>query len=186
MSSITEILTRIEAGEAKASADLLPLVYEELRQLASARLSAENPGQTLQPTALVHEAYVRMVEGQDQESWAGKGHFFAAAAISMRRILVENARRKASLRRGGQFKRVQLGTSNEPPAIFPSDDVLALHEALELLAEKDSRKARLVELRCFAGLTIEKAAGCLGISTATAQRDWAYARAWLHQKIAGV
>lgn len=183
MSEVTQILRKIEQGDGAASAQLLPLVYEELRKLAAAKLSKENPGQTLQATALVHEAYVRLVDVKEAPRWDGRGHFFSAAATAMRRILVDNARRKASFRAGGGLRRLEIDSLNEPAAFSRSDDVLALDEALQALAIKDARKASLVELRCFAGLSNEKAAKCLGISTATAERDWAYARAWLHRRM---
>lgn len=180
MSDVTRILSKIAAGDPQASEELLPLVYEELRRLASAKLANEKPGQTLQATALVHEAYLRMVDVDRDQPWDGRAHFFGAAAESMRRIMIDNARRKKSQRAGGGMVRREL-QPNEPAVPRPDDDLLALDEALKRLASKDPRKAKLVELRCFAGLTNEKAAACLGISTATAERDWAYARAWLHR-----
>jgi RNA polymerase sigma factor (TIGR02999 family) len=183
MSDVTQILSAIEQGDRSASEKLLPLVYEELRRLAARQLSQEKPGQTLQATALVHEAYLRLVGSEDQ-SWDSRGHFFAAAAQSMRRILVDNARQKQSLRRGGKLRRHELDEA-EIEIDAPSDDLLALDEALNKLAEKDKIKAELVKLRYFAGLTGEQAAKALGISTSTADRHWAYARAWLHQEVIG-
>lgn len=183
MTEITRILTAIDQGDAGAAGQLLPLVYEELRRLAARRLSQERPDQTLQATALVHEAYIRLV-GAENQRWDSRGHFFAAAAEAMRRILVDNARRKQSLRRGGDLQRHELDEA-EIVALSPSDDLLALDEALDELAEKDQMKAELVKLRYFAGLTGEQAAKVLGISTSTADRYWAYARAWLHQQILG-
>ena len=170
MSDVTRILTAIEQGDVRASDELLPLVYEELRRLAAAKMSRELPGQTLQPTALVHEAYLRLVEDEPQ-NWNSRGHFFAAAAEAMRRILIENARRKQRLKRGGQRERKNL--YDEDLAIEgPSDDVIALDEALTKLAETDKTKAELVKLRYFAGLTLEQAARMLDISPTTAKRHW--------------
>ncbi len=182
MSEVTRILSQIESGDQAAADQLLPLVYDELRRLAAAKLAHEKPGQTLQATALVHEAYLRLVDVQEAQQWDSRGHFFAAAAEAMRRILVDAARRRSSVRRGGGVRRhdIQL---REPAVEPPGDDLLALDEALQKLGAQDARKARLVELRSFAGLTNAEAAKCLGISTATAERDWAYARAWLHQEI---
>jgi RNA polymerase sigma factor (TIGR02999 family) len=184
MSDATRILSQIEAGDPHAASKLLPLVYDELRKLAAARLVHEPTGQTLQGTALVHEAYLRLVGSQDQQQWNSRGHFFAAAAEAMRRILVEGARKKRALARGGDRGRVDLDLV-EPAAPKLSDDVLALHDALDKLEQKDRQKADLVKLRYFAGLTMEEAATALGISLATAHRYWNYARAWLHQEIAG-
>jgi RNA polymerase sigma factor (TIGR02999 family) len=178
MSDVTQILAAVEAGDPKAAAELLPLVYDELRKLAAARLAAEKPGQTLQPTALVHEAYVRLVGGRQADGWSGRGHFFAAAAEAMRRILVENARKKKAAKHGGDRLRVDLADV-EPAAKRPGLDLLALDDALERLARTDPRKAELVKLRFFVGLTTEQAAGALGISTSTADNDWAYAKSWL-------
>jgi RNA polymerase sigma factor (TIGR02999 family) len=184
MSDVTRILSQVEAGDASAADELLPLVYAELRKLAAARLTHEPCGQTLQATALVHEAYLRLVGAQEQQHWNSRGHFFAAAAEAMRRILVETARKKRALRRGGDRDRVDLDLA-EPAAARLSEDVLALNDALDKLAQKDARKADLVKLRYFAGLTMEQAAEALGISLPTAHRHWNYARAWLHQEIAG-
>lgn len=181
MNDVTRILSAVERGETEAAEQLLPLVYGELRKLAGQRLAQEQPGQTLQATDLVHEAYLRLVGSQDP-GWEGRGHFFAAAAEAMRRILVESARRRRSLKRGGGLVRRPL---EEVELVAPGlgDDLLALDEALAKLAEKDPLKARLVELRHFAGLTLEEAARALGLSTTTAHRYWNYARAWLHQAI---
>jgi RNA polymerase sigma factor (TIGR02999 family) len=183
VSDVTRILNAIERGDAKATDELLPLVYEELRLLAAQKLSHEQPGQTLQATALVHEAYIRLV-GHEAENWNSKGHFFAAAAEAMRRILVENARRKKKLKRGGNRHRIDL------PDIDISisgeiDGLLALDEALARLAQEDSAKADLVKLRYFAGLTLEQVAQVLNISRATASRHWSYAQAWLYHEISG-
>jgi len=183
MSDVTRILNAIERGDAKATDELLPLVYEELRLLAAQKLSHESPGQTLQATALVHEAYVRLV-GHEPESWENRGHFFAAAAEAMRRILVENARRKKRVKHGGGFQRAQLSESvAAEPDERPGDDLIALDEALAKFARKDGLKADLVKLRYFAGLTIPQAAQALGISHATAERHWVYARCWLRAEI---
>jgi RNA polymerase sigma factor (TIGR02999 family) len=184
MSDVTQILSAIERGDPHAAAQLLPLVYDELRRLAAQRMAGEGAGQTLQPTDLVHEAYLRLVDVEKAQHWNSRGHFFAAAAEAMRRILVEHVRRRKSLRRGGDLRRVDLEAA-EPAAPLPSDDVLGLDEALEKLAAADGPKAELVKLRYFAGLTMEQAAELLGISPATAHRWWNYARAWLHQQMTG-
>jgi RNA polymerase sigma factor (TIGR02999 family) len=184
MQNVTQILQAIEEGDSRASARLLPLVYNELRRLAAQRLTAEAPGQTLQPTALVHEAYVRLVGAGDKQRWDSRGHFFAAAAEAMRRILVENDRRKRSLKKGGGRIRAEMDEV-QPAAPEPVEDLLALDEALDKLADKDPVKAELVKLRYFAGMTIAEAAAALGISSATAKRYWTYARTWLYQEIAG-
>jgi RNA polymerase sigma factor (TIGR02999 family) len=181
MTEVTRILNAIERGDAKATDELLPLVYEELRLLAAQRLSHEPPGQTLQATALVHEAYLRLM-GSANESWQNRGCFFAAAAEAMRRILVENARRRRRLKRGGGRKRLPLEEARIV-AQEPSVDLLALDEALVRLEGKDPEKAHLVKLRYFAGLSISQAAEVLGISVATANRHWSYARSWLFQEI---
>ncbi len=210
MSNVTRILSQIDAGNPKAAEQLLPLVYDELRKLAADRLAHEKPGQTLQATALVHEAYLRLVRSEepgagDQEpavsqgsagaspslapspqslapSFHSRGHFFAAAALAMRRILVENARRKLALKQGGQLQRqdVELDCLAQPDQ---ADDVLALDEALARLSEQHPTVARLVELRYFAGLTLDEAAAALELSARTAYRYWAYAKAWLHHEI---
>ncbi len=171
-------------GEPRPAREILPLVYDELRRLAAQRMARESPGQTLQATALVHEAYLRLVGGDPDRPWDGRGHFFAAAAEAMRRILVENARRRHRLKRGGGRGRVDLDDA-QPAAPETDDDLLALDEALEKLAAKDPAKAQLVQLRVFAGLTLAEAAGILGLSISTADRYWAYARAWLRVEIAG-
>lgn len=185
MNEVTRILSAIEGGDTRAAERLLPLVYNELRRLASQRLAREKPGQTLQATALVHEAYLRLVQGGDEHGWDSRGHFFVAAAEAMRRILVENARRKARLKRGGNLQRVDLDVDAIDAPTRDADELLALDEALATLAEEDPRSAKLVELRFFAGLTVEQAAKALGISKGTACRDWAYARARLRLQIAG-
>jgi RNA polymerase sigma factor (TIGR02999 family) len=178
MSDVTRLLEAIGHGDPQATADLLPLVYNELRRLAAQRLSHERPGQTLQPTALVHEAYLRLVDVNAPQDWNSRGHFFAAAAEAMRRILVEQARRKASVKHGGGRHRVELADVASD-SVAPTLDLLALDEALDKLAAKDPRKALLVKLRFFAGLTMQQAAEALGISTTTADNDWAYAKTWL-------
>jgi RNA polymerase sigma factor (TIGR02999 family) len=178
MSDITRILNAIEAGDPQAAAQLLPLVYDELRRLAAQKLAQEKPGQTLDATALVHEAYLRLVGKKPEQPWDGHGHFFAAAAEAMRRILIERARHKQSRKAGGGRRRVEL-SEVEPALAETPEDLLALDEALEQLAAKDLRKAQLVKLRYFAGLTNAQAAQALGISPSTADNDWAYARAWL-------
>ena len=182
MNDVTQILSQIESGDPRAAEQLLPLVYDELRKLAAARLAQEKPGQTLQATALVHEAYVRLIGGDGQTEWNSRGHFFGAAAEAMRRILVDNARRKSGPKAGGGMQRVEL--SQIDPEIQSSEiDLIALHDALDRLAIKDARKAELVKLRFFAGLTIEQAAQALGITARTAYSDWAYAKAWLRVEI---
>ena len=178
MSEVTQILSRIESGDPTASEQLLPLVYDELRKLAAARLAQERPGQTLQATALVHEAYLRLVDGIQAEHWNSRGHFFGAAAEAMRRILVDQARHKRSQRRGGNYERIEL-SSIEPAVQANQLDLLALDDALHQLAARDSRAAELVKLRFFAGLTVAEAAKALAISVATAENDWAYAKSWL-------
>ena len=182
MTDVTQILSRIESGDSRASEQLLPLVYNELRKLAAQKLSQEKSGQTLQATALVHEAYLRLVDDAPSRGWDHRGHFFAAAAEAMRRILVESARRKRSLRHGGNRIRLELDESDLPAPDGP-EDVLELDASLERLAQKDPRKAELVKLRFFAGLTVPQAAEALGIAPSTADRDWAYAKAWLFREI---
>src|SRR2546423_5453606 len=179
MSEATQILSAIEAGDPHAAGQLLPLVYDELRKLAAQRMAQEKPGQTFQGTALVHEAYLRLVDVERAQHWNSRGHFFAAAAEAMRRILVDQARRKLSLRRGGDLQRLPID-DQEIEAPEPSADLLAVHEALERLQDVDPTGARIVKLRYFVGLTIPQAAEALGISSSTADRYWAYARAWLH------
>jgi RNA polymerase sigma factor (TIGR02999 family) len=178
MTDVTRILSHIERGEPHAAEQLLPLVYEELRKLAAQRLAQEKPGQTLQATALVHEAYLRLVDPSKVEQWNSRGHFFAAAAEAMRRILVDSARRKLADKRGGGAIRVDVDVA-ELAACTHDDKMIALDEALARLEQHEPTKARLVKLRYFAGLPIREAAEALGISTATANRHWAYARAWL-------
>src|SRR3954447_19722459 len=190
MSNVTQILGRIESGDTSASDQLLPLVYEELRKLAAQKLAQEKPGQTLQGTALVHEAYLRLVAGDQREpdaparGWDSRGHFFAAAAEAMRRILVDQARRRHAAKRGGLQQRVELPESRLV-APMPDDELLALHEALEQLAHSDSAAADLVRLRFFAGLTTAEAAEALGMSVRSAHDLWAYARSWLRRKTKG-
>jgi RNA polymerase sigma factor (TIGR02999 family) len=181
MSDVTRILTAIEQGDPRAADELLPAVYQELRRLAAQKLSRERPGQTLQATALVHEAYIRLV-GAEGRNWRSRTHFFAAAAEAMRRILIENARRKQRLKRGGGRQRVDLEDA-DLAIDEPSTDLVALDEALAKLAEDDTVVAELVKIRYFAGLTLAQAAELLGISRRTADRYWAYARAWLYQEI---
>ncbi len=183
MSDVTRILSQIEAGDPSAAEQLLPLVYEELRKLAAAKLAHEKPGQTLQATALVHDAYLRLVDTDEAQHWNSRGHFFGAAAEAMRRISVDNAKRKLAAKRGGQVERVGL---HEDQIVAPSRniDLIALDEALNELAVHDSRKAELVKLRYFAGLTIRQAADALRISESTADADWAYAKSWLRVRIA--
>jgi len=183
MTDVTRILNAIGQGDAKASDELLPLVYEELRLLAAQKLSHEPPGQTLQATALVHEVYIRLVGTEDQ-SWDNKGHFFKAAAEAMRRILIENVRRKRTSKRGGDRKRVWLSESILIGKDYTAlDEIIALDEALEKLEKKEKLKADLIKLRFYAGLTIEQSAKSLGISLTTAKTHWAYARAWLLREV---
>jgi RNA polymerase sigma factor (TIGR02999 family) len=187
MTDVTRILSAIETGDPHAAERLLPLVYDELRRLAAQRLAREDPGQTLQPTALVHEAYLRLVATEDpatarESHWNSRGHFFAAAAQAMRRILVERARHKKSLKAGGDYQRWNFDAI-DPAVAGPGVDLLALDEALTKLESHDRRKAELVKLRFFAGMTVEEAATALGISTSTADNDWAYARCWLRVEI---
>ncbi len=185
MSEVTRILRQIEQGEPLAAERLLPLVYDELKKLAAARLARERPGQTLQPTALVHEAYVRLVDVKQAQGWESQGHFFAAAAEAMRRILVDAARRRRREKHGGGRKRVSVDDV-APAAPDLRHDLLALDAALTRLAAEDPQASRLVELRHFAGLSVPEAAQVLGISPRTADRLWAYARAWLHREITAV
>jgi RNA polymerase sigma factor (TIGR02999 family) len=180
MTDVTRVLADLERGDPHAASQLLPPIYDELGHLAAQKLAEEKPGQTLQATALGHEAYLRLVGGGAEQRWDSRGLFFAAAAEAMRRILVENVRRKRSLKRGGGRTREELDEV-QPAAPEPDEDLLAL----DRLAAKDPVKAELVKLRYFAGLTIEEAAAALGISNATAKRYWAYARTWLYQEIAG-
>jgi RNA polymerase sigma factor (TIGR02999 family) len=184
MADVTHLLDAAAAGDRKAAADLLPFVYDELRQLAAARMAAESPDQTLQPTALVHEAYLRLIGPADQPRWENRGHFFAAAAEAMRRILVDAARRKQTHKHGGHRRRVELPDVPARPEVA-DEQLLALDEALTRLAAEDPVAARVVELRHFAGLSIEDAAATLGLSRATAYRHWTYARAWLRDSVSG-
>ena len=181
MADVTQILNAIDSGDSRAAGELLPLVYEELRRLARHRMSAESADHTLQATALVHEAYLRLV-GKDDPGWQNRGHFFAAAAESMRRILVDHAREKQALKRGGSAQRVPL-EAVEGLAAIPCYDLLLLDETLQELSRRDALAARLVELRYFAGLSMEEAAAAAGVSAATAYRRWSFARAWLHSRI---
>jgi RNA polymerase sigma factor (TIGR02999 family) len=183
MTEVTRILSAIEQGDPHAAEQLLPLVYDELRKLAAQKLAQEKPGQTLQPTALVHEAYLRLVDGEER-AWDSRGHFFAAAAEAMRRIVVETARRKQRAKHGGGRERVEVELADLPTRL-PPDELLSLDEALGRLEQLDPVKARLVTLRYFAGMTIEKAAEALNISRVTAHRYWTFARAWLHQQMTG-
>ena len=182
MSDVTRILSQIESGDPAAAEQLLPLVYDELRKLAAAKLAHEKPGQTLQATALVHDAYLRLVDGPDAQRWDTRGHFFGAAAEAMRRILVEQARRKGRAKHGGGQIRVEL-QEGEIACQVPAAELLGLDDALFRLAAEDPVKAKLVELRFFVGVSNDEAASLLGISGATAKRYWRYARAWLHQAI---
>ncbi|MCU0874192.1 MAG: ECF-type sigma factor [Pirellulaceae bacterium] len=178
MGHVTQILGQIEAGDGQAAEKLLPLVYVELRKLAAARMAKEDPGQTLQPTALVHEAYIRLVDTEKVQHWNSRWHFFAAAAEAMRRILIEHARHKQRHRHGGQFTRVPLGDV-EMAAALPPDELLVLHDAIDALAAHDRVAADLVKVRYFAGLSVEQAAEAMGIARSTAYEHWTYARAWL-------
>ena len=184
MAEVTQILNAIREGQPQAAEELLPLIYNELRRLAAVRIAHERPGQTLQATALVHEAYLRLVGDEPQTQWEHRGHFFAAAAEAMRRILVENARRKRRMRHGGEYERVELAEA-DVVITGPADDVLALDEALQQFEHDQPRKAALVKLRYFAGLSEDDAAAALGISRATASRWWAFARAWLYERMRG-
>ena len=184
MTGVTQILASVERGDPHAADQLLPLVYDELRKLAAARMAAESPGQTLQATALVHEAYLRLVDAERPPHWDSRGHFFAAAAEAMRRILVDSARRRQSEKRGGGRLRESLDEARLVAPELP-DDLLALNEALSRLEAADPRAAELVKLRYFAGLTIPEAAQVLHVSPRTADDIWAYARAWLYQELRG-
>jgi RNA polymerase sigma factor (TIGR02999 family) len=184
MSDVTRILSAIEGGDAQAAERLLPLVYEELRKLAAQKMAQENPGQTLQATALVHDAYIRLVDVDKAQHWNSRGHFFAAAAESMRQILVDQARRKNRVKHGGGKKRIDIDVIDVPFTSSP-DEILALDEAIERLKADDPRKAQIVTLRYFAGLTREESAGVLGVSLSTLDREWRYIVARLHQELHG-
>jgi RNA polymerase sigma factor (TIGR02999 family) len=179
MNDVTRVLSAIEQGDPQAAERLLPLVYDELRKLAARKLAQERPGQTLDATSLVHEAYLRLVDAEQARDWNGRTHFFRAAAEAMRRILVDRARRKQSQKRGGAWEQVDLEQAAQA-ARDPSEDVAAVHEALDLLAAHDPVKAELVKLRYFAGLSVEEAGDVLGVSRATADRYWRYAKTWLY------
>jgi len=185
VSKFTQIMQAIEAGDPLAADRLLPLVYDELRKLAAAHLANEQPGHTLQPTALVHEAYLRLIGGANPEHWNGRGHFFGAAAVAIRRILIENARRKQSLKRGGRFARQEFHDDLSPSLPQPQEDLLVLDEALQNFAGVNPQAAELVQLLYFGGLTLPEAAQTLCVSPRTAGRLWAYARAWLRREIEG-
>ena len=183
MSDVTRILNAIERGDARASDELLPVIYEELRLLAAQKLSRETPGQTLQATALVHEAYLRLV-AEEAQDWKSRSHFFRAAAEAMRRILIDSARRKKSLKRGGKHQRISLDEATaEHDEGYSVDDLIELDKALAKLSEEDETKAEVVKLRYFAGLSVEQTADILGISATTAKLHWAYTRAWLLREI---
>lgn len=184
-SDVSQLLQQIEDGDARATEQLLPLVYQELRHLASRKMTHENAGHTLQPTALVHEAFLRLLGGIESQTWDSRGHFFAAAAESMRRILIESARHRAAKKRGGNLKRAEL--SDDAAAINPDDTetLLSLDEALTKLETEDADLARLVQLRYFAGLTIDQTAEMLNVSPRSVKRNWAYARAWLKREMEG-
>jgi RNA polymerase sigma factor (TIGR02999 family) len=184
MSDVTRILNAIDDGDRAAASELLPLVYDELRRLAAQRMLRESPGQTFQATALVHEAYLRLVGPADDRRWQNRGHFFAAAAEAMRRILVDTARRKGRMRHGGELARVDL-PADGPAIENPVEDVLAIDEALEKLSAVDAQAAELVKLHYFAGLTIDESAAVLGVSVRKAYQIWAYARAWLFRCLGG-
>jgi RNA polymerase sigma factor (TIGR02999 family) len=182
MSDVTHILSQIESGDPSAGDQLLPLVYNELRKLAAVRMAQEAPGHTLQPTALVHEAYIQLVDGHQNRSWDSRGHFFAAAAEAMRQILIQNVRRKQAIKRGGENRRVELGDGT-----FLADstdiDLLALSDALDMLAKEDAEAAQLAKLRLFTGLSVDDAGAALGIPHTSAYRSWTYAHAWLRAKL---
>jgi RNA polymerase sigma factor (TIGR02999 family) len=182
MADLTHILAAVEQGDPRASEELLPLVYAELRRLAAQKLAQESPGHTLQATALVHEAYLRLVDVEQAQNWNSRGHFFAAAAEALRRILVDRARDKCRLKRGGQYRRIELDEI-EVAINTPPDELLALHEALEQLTAAYPDCGALIKLRFFAGLSLADSAAVLGIPPRTADRNWTFARAWLHQKL---
>ncbi len=184
VSEVTQILSRIEAGDPGAAAQLLPLLYDELKRVAVHKLADEKPGHTLQPTALVHEAYLRLVNGESSQEWNSRGHFFAAAAEAMRRILVESARRKQRIKHGGELRRVPLEIDGALKSDSP-DELLRIDEAISKLASEDPTAAELVKLRYFAGFSVEEAGAALGLSRSSAYEHWTYARAWLHRDIFG-
>ena len=184
MTEVTRILADIEQGNPRAAEQLLPLVYDELRELAAARIAQEQPGQTLQATALVHEAYLRIVDVERAQHWNSRGHFFAAAAEAMRRILIDRAREKLAQKRGGDWKRLPLDEVDPPGGTSP-EELLALDEALEQLTRLDSTAGQLVKLRYFCGLSVEQAAAACNVAVPTAYRHWTFARAWLHSRVAG-
>jgi RNA polymerase sigma factor (TIGR02999 family) len=184
MSDVTRILSQIESGDPTAAEQLLPLVYEELRKLAAGKLAHEKPGQTLQATALVHEAYLRLVDVEKAQHWDSRGHFFAAAAESMRRIIIDAARRRRRLKRGGDRARIDIGDL-ELATAMPDERLLAIDEAIERLDREDSAAAALVKLRFYAGMSISEAADAIGISRTNAYEQWAYARAWLRTEVEG-
>lgn len=183
MTDVTLILSQIESGDPSAAEQLLPLVYDELRKLAAARMARKSPGHTLQATVLVHEAYLRLVQPNADRRWKDRRHFFIVAAEAMRQVLIENARRRKSARRGGGYSREDIDPAQLVSSL-PSDQLMALNDALEELAVKDASKAELVKLRFFAGLTVAEAAETLGIPSRTAERQWAYTRAWLQCQLA--
>lgn len=185
MSDVTQLLSAIDSGDPHAAEQLLPLVYDELRRLATQKLAHEKPGQTLQATALVHEAFLRLAQANVPREWDSRGHFFAAAAEAMRRILVDRARAKACEKRGGKCQRIDIDAIDVATSAAP-DQLLAIDDALAKLAVEDPAAAKLVELRYFAGMSVEEAGKATGISTATAYRHWNYARVWLHTELLGV
>jgi RNA polymerase sigma factor (TIGR02999 family) len=184
MSDVTPILSAVEGGDAQAAEQLLPLVYDELRKLAAQKLAQEKPGQTLQATALVHEAYLRLVHNKEEQRWGSRGHFFVAAAEAMRRILIDNARRKKADKHGGGKRRVDLDDA-DVAAASGSDELLELDDMLSVLTREDPDAAQLVKLRLYAGLSVEEAADVLGISRSGAYQQWTYARAWLNARLRG-
>lgn len=184
MSDVTRILSKLEQGDRKAPDELLPIVYVELRKLAAAKMAQEKPGQTLQATALVHEAYVRLVDAKQQHGFGSRGHFFSAAAEAMRRILIENARRKKTVKHGGEHQRVDMGEIN-PAILPPAEGLIALNDAIDELAIQQPETAKLVELRFFAGFTNVEAAKILNVSPRHADSLWAFAKAWLHERLFG-